>query len=79
MEFYEISSTDRVSEGEYVFHIPSETVVLCGEFSRTANNIIALSNGKLLEDTIDNFKKISMPKKAAYRTKAHRRCGGCKG
>ena len=78
MEFYEIGKEDYVSEGEYVLHIPSETVVLCGDFSRENNNIAALKDGKFIEDTIDNFKKIKIIK-AVYRTKAHRRCGVCKG
>jgi hypothetical protein len=61
MEFYEIDKEDKVSPGEYVLHEPTQTVVLCGVFSRDRNEIKALSNGKLIEDSINNFKKIKLP------------------
>jgi hypothetical protein len=78
VEFYNIAGSDRVAEGEYIYHVPSNTIVLCGFFSRNLNKITALSNGRLLDDEIDNFQKIKMPQKEAYRTRAVARCGGCK-
>ena len=78
MEFYEIEETDKVSAGEYILHKPSQSVVLCGTFSRNNNEIKALNNGKLIEDVIQNFQKIKMPKKERYRPRAVASCGSCK-
>lgn len=80
MDFYDIKDTETVSEGEYVFHTPSKTIVLCGTFSRSDDKIHALKDGKLLTDTISNFQKIEMPRADLYRSAGkHTRCGGCKG
>ena len=78
MEFYEIEESDKVSAGEYILHKPSRSVVLCGVFSREGNEIKAMNNGNLIEDVIENFQKIKMPKKERYRTRAVATCGGCK-
>ncbi len=78
MEFYDIAAVDRVAEGEYIYHKPSQAIVLCGMFSRNINKISALSNGVLLDDDIDKFQKIKMPRREAYRTRAVARCGSCK-
>tara|TARA_R110000824_G_scaffold137783_3_gene302461 strand:+ start:1260 stop:1502 length:243 start_codon:yes stop_codon:yes gene_type:complete len=78
MEFYDITEEDKVSPGEYILHKPTQAVVLCGIFSREADEIKALNNGKLIEDIIKNFQKIKIPKKEIYRMRAERGCGGCK-
>ena len=80
MEFYEIAENDKVAAGEYILHKPTQSVVLCGVFSRERNEIKALNNGKLLEDHINNFQKIKMPRKEMYRNRgtAGAGCGGCK-
>ena len=79
MDFIEIQDTDLVSEGEYVLHIPSKTIVLCGGFSRKDNRITALKAGRILEDEISNFKKIEMPRQESVRSSGNSRsCGGCK-
>ena len=58
MDLYEIAEDLQVSPGEYVFHSPSQEVVLCGAFRRTANIIRALGSRGMFEDKIENFKKI---------------------
>ena len=84
MEFYEIDKEDKVSPGEYVLHEPTQTVVLCGVFSRDRNEIKALSHsaapgsGRLIEDSIDNFKKIKVPRNKKYERKYTASCGSCK-
>lgn len=79
MEFIDIQDTDSVSEGEYVYHMPSKTIVLCGSFSRVNNTIQALKSGRLLEDEIANFQKIEIPRAEMYRSGPESRgCGGCK-
>jgi|10_taG_2_1085330.scaffolds.fasta_scaffold03942_11 hypothetical protein len=78
MEFYDIGEEDKVAAGEYVLHKPTEEVVLCGIFDREKNQIQALNGGRLFGDVIENFQKISMPKKEIYRNRGSRGCGGCK-
>jgi hypothetical protein len=78
MEFYDIDENDKVAAGEYVLHTPTQSVVLCGVFSRETNEIKALNNGRLIEDSIQNFQKIKVPRKERYRSHASPGCGGCK-
>jgi len=78
MEFYEIAENDKVAAGEYILHKPTQSVVLCGVFSRERDEIKALNNGRLIEDHISNFQKIKLPKKARFRTRTVATCGGCK-
>ncbi len=76
MKFVEISENMKVYPGEYVLHVPTQKVVLCGAFMRNRNLIRALGNGKTFVDKIQAFKKIEMQKKD--RVKKKRGCG-CKG
>ena len=81
MEFYDIEDSDTVESGEYIFHTPTKTIVLCGGFSRSENSINALKYGKLLMDDISNFQKIRTTRTELYRTTGtkHIKCGSCKG
>ena len=58
MEFQEISDELKVHPGEYILHQPSQQIVLCGAFNRKEGFIKALARGRLMEDRIENFKKI---------------------
>jgi hypothetical protein len=78
MEFYEIDKEDKVSPGEYVLYEPTQEVVLCGVFSRDRDEIKALSSGRLIEDCINNFKKIRVPGNKKYQRKYTASCGSCK-
>ena len=60
MEFIEITKDLKASPGEYIFHIPTRQVVLCGAFNREDNTIKALGSGRLFIDKISNFQKIKM-------------------
>jgi hypothetical protein len=60
MELYEITEELKVSPGEYVMHMPTKSVVLCGSFTRLHNKIRALGQHGMFEDQIDNFKKIKL-------------------
>ena len=77
MEFYEIDKKEKVLPGEYILHVPTETIVMCGAFSRDRNKIKALKTGKLLEDSIQNFKKIKLTGKE-WKERQVRTCGSCK-
>ncbi len=78
MEFTEIVEDTNVFPGEYLFHEPSNAIVLCGAFNRDEDFIRALRDGRLMEDKISHFKKINLTKKEA---RLHRstRCKSCKG
>jgi N-acetylneuraminic acid mutarotase len=78
MKFIEITNTAKVFPGEYILHVPSNQVVLCGAFSREANNIRVLARGKMFSDKIDNFKKINMSREERTESKKTRRCSSCK-
>jgi len=78
MKFVEIADTAKVFPGEYILHVPSNQVVLCGAFSRDTNNIRVMAHGKMFSDKIDNFKKINMSRKEKSTSKKTRRCGSCK-
>ena len=58
MEFYDIKDSIKAHPGEYLFHVPSKQIVVCGAFKMKEGVIKALSNGKLLEDKIENFQTL---------------------
>ena len=58
MEFYEITEEAYPHPGEYIFHEPSQSIVLCGAY--TGTHIKALHNGRVLKDKAENFKKIKI-------------------
>jgi hypothetical protein len=78
MKFVEIKEGVKVTPGEYIFHAPSNQIVLCGAFNRQDNKIRVLAKGKMFTDTISNFKKISMTSKERRESKKSSSCGGCK-
>ena len=74
MEFYKIEEEAKVFPGEYLLHVPSNQIVLCGAFKPTQGLIKYMAQGRLAEDKIENFNKIKTNK----RIKPRRGCGGCK-
>ena len=80
MTFVEISDDMKVSPGEYILHVPTQQVVLCGAFMRKKNQIKVLGSGKSFVDAISSFKKIQMnPKENSKRSKSKKGGCGCKG
>jgi len=79
MKFQAIKKTSRVSPGEYLLHTPSQQIVLCGAIKRDEGMIRALASGRLLEDKIENFQKIFLPREELRKRKVKRPCSGCKG
>ena len=75
MEFYKIEEEAKVFPGEYLLHVPSNQIVLCGAFKPTQGLIKYMAQGRLAEDKIENFNKIKTNK----RMKPRKSCGGCKG
>jgi len=76
MEFQEISEDLKVHPGEYVLHQPSQQIVLVGAFKKKEGLIKVLARGKLMEDKIENFKKIRLSREE-IKEKRLSRCKGC--
>jgi len=76
MEFIEITEDLKTFPGEYIYHVPSREIVLCGAFNRRQDFIKALSSGKTLTDSIKNFRKIKISEQER-RTTSIRTCKGC--
>ena len=76
MKFQEISEDLKVHPGEYVMHQPSQQIVLVGAFKKKEGLIKVLARGKLMEDKIENFKKIRLSREE-IKEKRLSRCKGC--
>lgn len=76
MEFVNITEDIKASPGEYIFHVPTKQIVLCGAFNRVDNTIRVMSNGKLFSDKIQNFQKIKLNKSDRHDMQ-HSKCKGC--
>ena len=77
MDFVNIDDNSKVYPGEYLLHIPSKQVVVCGAFLKSEKKIKALKNGQLITEDIKNFQKINLSQKEK-RDRKYRSCGGCK-
>ena len=75
MTFNEIKKESKVFPGEYLLHTPSNQIVLVGAFNYEQDFIRCLNNGKLMTDTVKNFKKIQMSNKEIKKSRT--RCKGC--
>ena len=49
MNFQEITENSKVFPGEYLLHIPSNQIVICGAYKPSEGKIKALANGRLME------------------------------
>ena len=75
MKFYDIVDESIVSPGEYLLHEPTHQIVLCGAYVKENGIIRALAQGSLMEDKIENFKKIQLN----VRERKERLKSSCKG
>ena len=78
MKFTDIRENDKVHPGEYVLHLPSNQIVLCGSFNRDKDLMKVMINGKVHEDKIENFQKIQLTR-SEHKTAYYSRCKGCSG
>ena len=78
MKFRDILDDDVVAPGEYIYYEAKRKIVLCGAFNRDQNFIRALSDGRLVEDQISQFKKINLTA-TEHRERQISRCKGCSG
>tara|TARA_B100000131_G_scaffold314743_2_gene352067 strand:+ start:888 stop:1130 length:243 start_codon:yes stop_codon:yes gene_type:complete len=78
MKFVEITEEIKVYPGEYILHVPTNQVVLCGSFNRRDDVIRVLARGKMFNDSISNFKKMQMTATQKKEMKKSS-CKGCRG
>jgi len=74
MEFQDITESHYPHPGEYIFYVPNSTIVLCGAFM--GDRIKVLHNGRVVEDKVENFKKIKIGMKEK-KQKFVSRCKAC--
>jgi len=74
MEFCEITEDSYPHPGEYILYIPAQSIVICGAFM--GDRIKAIHNGRVVEDHVENFKKIKITKREK-RQKFVPRCKAC--
>ena len=60
MKFYKIEQSSKVYPGEYLLHQPTMQIVVCGAYNWDEDMVRCLSQGKLMEDKVENFKKIKL-------------------
>ena len=76
MKFHDIAEDDQIVPGEFLLHIPTKSIVVCGAYDGV--QIRALDGGKLFKDKIDNFKKIQITARER-KTRYVPTCKGCSG
>jgi len=74
MKVREIKEDDKVTPGEYLLHIPTQQIVVCGAYLKQENKIKVLANGRLMTDIASNFNKIVLNSQQ----KRQRRASKCK-
>jgi len=77
MQFREIKENEKVHPGEYLLHIPTNQVVMCGAYIKSQNKIKVLANGRLLVGPVGDFHKIYVERNEKT-GRPVRTCGGCK-
>lgn len=78
MKFDSINEKSKVYPGEYLLHEPTMQIVVCGAFNWDENFVRCLASGRMLEDSVDKFKKIRLSAEE-HRERQHSRCKGCSG
>ena len=78
MKLYPLTAGTDASPGEYLFHEPTQQIVLCGRFDETSGHIQAMGGGRLMYDEVENFKKIQLSTEERKNSFA-RGCRKCKG
>jgi len=73
MKFHDIGEDSNIEPGEYLLHVPSKTIVICGKYNGTS--VRALNGPRLFEDDVDNFKKITL----SHRERKSTYVASCKG
>ena len=79
MKFEKITHELKVSPGEYILHKPTQQIVVCGAYKPEEGTIKAIVSGRIMEDKIENFKKIKLKRTQGKRGGVRRRgsCGKC--
>ena len=77
MQFQDIGSDENVNNGEYLFHKPSEHLVLVGRYDPKSRTVMAMVNGRLINEKLDNFQRVFFTKAEHVQWRGTK-CSGCK-
>ena len=79
MKFEEILDSSLLQPGEMILHTPTHTVVVYA--AQVENTVRVFMDGALLEDQLENFKKIVLTRKQfkKHQMKTKSKCKGCRG
>ena len=61
MDFEEITDDIYPHPGEWILYVPDNAFVLCGAYM--GDKIKVLHKGRVIEDKVENFKKVKVKKK----------------
>ena len=76
MEFVEIQHLGQVFPGEYLYHQPTQEMVLCGRLDFDKKTIKARRNNGMFVAPMAEFRKINLSP-ADVRAQKATRCKGC--
>lgn len=74
MEFIDISEDSKPHPGEFLLHVPTNSIVVCGAYM--IEEIRVLNNGRLFVDSTRNFKKLLLSKQER-KTNSSPKCKAC--
>lgn len=74
MEFTDISENSKPHPGEFLLHVPTNSIVICGAYM--GEDIRVLNNGRLFVDSVGNFKKLLLSKEER-KNKSTPKCKAC--
>tara|TARA_R100001079_G_C4389526_1_gene126625 strand:- start:336 stop:614 length:279 start_codon:yes stop_codon:yes gene_type:complete len=79
MEYVKIGPQTKIYPGLYLYHHPTQQIVLCSSYFEDKKIIKAMANGHFIEDKIKNFRSIQADKtKRRAFPPRKKRCGSCK-
>ncbi len=79
MQYNRINSDTEIYPGQYLYHKPSNQIVLCSVYYKDKRIIKAMANGHFIEDEIHYFRSITLDtSERKKKTAPRRRCGSCK-
>mgnify|MGYP001414191154 CR=1 FL=1 len=79
MKLSEIDTNMRIPPlaGRYIFHEPTQKIVLCGKVDREKNEVVYMLGSSVRKDSIENFRLIKLSEKEKRDRIANRGCRSC--
>ena len=79
MKLLQINKDMRIPplSGRYIFHEPTQQIVLCGKVDRNKNEVVYMLGSSVYTDSIENFSLIQLSDKEKRERVANRGCRSC--